>query len=60
MKCMNVMQCKSQKQKKKKKKNKQTNKTKQNQETMVTKDRVMKHKDQEGKTSQGHRITPIT
>ena len=31
-----------------------------NQRTMVTKDKAMKHKDQENKTDQGHRITPIT
>ena len=42
MKCMNVMLCKSWKQKKK-----------QNQRTMVTKDRVMKHKDHVRKTQLG-------
>ena len=31
-----------------------------NQRTMVTKDKAMKHKDQENRTVQGHRITPIT
>ena len=41
MKCMNVMLCKSWKQKK------------ENQRTMVTKDRVMKHKDHVRKTQLG-------
>ena len=31
-----------------------------NQRTMVTKDKAMKHKDQENRTVQGHKITPIT
>ena len=31
-----------------------------NQRTMVTKEKAMKHKDQEIRTVQGHRITPIT
>ena len=51
MKCMSVMQCKSQRQKKKK-----TQKPKNNGD----KGKAMKHKDQENRTVQGHRITPIT
>ena len=31
-----------------------------NQRTKVTKDKAMKHKDQENRTVQGHKITPIT
>ena len=31
-----------------------------NQKPMVTKEKAMKHKDQENRTVQGHRITPIT
>ena len=50
MKCMNVMQCKSQRQKRK------TQKLKNNGHT----GKAMKHKDHENKTIQGHRITPIT
>ena len=51
MKCMSVMQYKSYRQKKKK-----TQKPKNN----GHKGKVMKHKDQENRTVQGHRITPIT
>ena len=50
MKCMNVMQCKSQRQKRK------TQKPKNN----GHKGKAVKHKDQDNKTVQGHRITPIT
>ena len=40
--------------------NPRNKKKKKNPRTMVTKRKVMKHKDQENKTVQGHRITPIT
>ena len=50
MKCMNVMQCKSQRQERK------TQKPKNN----GHKGKAVKHKDQDNKTVQGHRITPIT
>ena len=38
----------------------ETRKKNKNQRTMVTKEKIMKHKDQENRTVQGHRITPIT